>query len=289
MSQDEKKKVDKRVKSRNAFRSVKRYRLSFINENTFNEVWTIKMTQSKVVLSIILIIISISCVMATLIAFTPIRTLLPGYLKMSQRQENIVNSMMLDSLTTRIDINNAYLSNITDILLDNVEPETIIVPNDSVVSVIPVDSIMGASPAERQFIQQFEADERYNLSVLSPLVAEGMLFYAPVSGATIVETDDELATTLSLVVPALSPVSSIYGGTIVDAYYDVEKGNVVIIQHPNDFLSKYIGVGELLCGIGTKVVTGQRIGIISRQSQPQFSFELWHKGTALAPLDYIAF
>lgn len=289
MSQDEKKKADKRVKSHNAFKSVKRYRLSFINENTFNEVWTINMTQTKVVLSIILIIISISCVMATLIAFTPIRTLLPGYLKMSQRQENIVNSMMLDSLTTRVNINNAYLSNITDILLDNVVAETINIPNDSTINVIPIDSIMGASAAERQFIQQFEAEERFNLSVLSPLVAEGMLFYAPVTGATIVGNENELETTLSLVVPALAPVSSIYGGTVIDTYYDVEKGNVVIIQHPNDFLSKYIGVGELLCGVGAKVVTGQRIGIISRQSQPQFSFELWHKGTALPPLDYIAF
>lgn len=272
----------------NKYKSPKRFRLTFINENTFSEVWTVKMTQTRVVLLIVAIAISIACIMATLIAFTPIRTLLPGYLKTSQRQENIINSMRIDSLTTQVDINNAYLLNITDILTDNVKSEDITVPNDSALKVIPVDSIMVASSAERQFIQQFEADEQYNLSVLAPLVAEGMLFYAPVSGASI---DDRSVNemSLSLIVPALSSVSAVYAGTVIDAYSDAIKGNVIIVQHPNDFLSKYVGVGEILCHVGAKVVAGQRIGIISRNTQPRFAFELWHKGTALQPLDYIAF
>ncbi|MBR5898148.1 MAG: M23 family metallopeptidase [Muribaculaceae bacterium] len=271
------------------FKSPKRFRLSFVNENTFNEVWTIKMSQTKVVVSIIAIVGAVACVMATLIAFTPIRTLLPGYLKTSQRQENIVNSMMVDSLKMRVDINNAYLQNITDILTDNVVVEEVVIPNDSAVSAIPVDSIMGASPAELQFIQQFEDDERYNLSVLSPLVAEGMLFYAPVSGATVEEQLMDGSMALSLIVSSLSPVSAVYAGTVVDVYYDAMKGNVVIIQHSNDFLSKYIGVGETMCQVGAKVVAGQRIGMISRNPDSRFVFELWHKGTALQPLDYIAF
>lgn len=271
------------------FKSPKRFRLSFVNENTFNEVWTIKMSQTKVVVSIIAIVGAVACVMATLIAFTPIRTLLPGYLKTSQRQENIVNSMMVDSLKMRVDINNAYLQNITDILTDNVVAEEVVIPNDSAVSAIPVDSIMGASPAELQFIQQFEDDERYNLSVLSPLVAEGMLFFAPVSGATVEEQLMDGSMALSLIVPSLSPVSAVYAGTVVDVYYDAMKGNVVIIQHSNDFLSKYIGVGETMCQVGAKVVAGQRIGMISRNPDSRFVFELWHKGTALQPLDYIAF
>ena len=271
------------------FKSPKRFRLSFVNENTFNEVWTIKMSQTKVVVSIIAIVGAVACVMATLIAFTPIRTLLPGYLKTSQRQENIVNSMMVDSLKMRVDINNAYLQNVTDILTDNVVVEKVVIPNDSTVSIIPVDSIMGASPAELQFIQQFEDDERYNLSVLSPLVAEGMLFYAPVSGSTVEEQLMDGSMALSLIVPSLSPVSAVYAGTVVDVYYDAMKGNVVIIQHSNDFLSKYIGVGETMCQVGAKVVAGQRIGMISRNPDSRFVFELWHKGTALQPLDYIAF
>lgn len=279
----------KLLTTKRPFKSPKRFRLSFVNENTFNEVWTIKMSQTKVVVSIIAIVGAVACVMATLIAFTPIRTLLPGYLKTSQRQENIVNSMMVDSLKMRVDINNAYLQNITDILTDNVVVEEVVIPNDSAVSAIPVDSIMGASSAELQFIQQFEDDERYNLSVLSPLVAEGMLFFAPVSGATVEEQLMDGSMALSLIVPSLSPVSAVYAGTVVDVYYDAMKGNVVIIQHSNDFLSKYIGVGETMCQVGAKVVAGQRIGMISRNPDSRFVFELWHKGTALQPLDYIAF
>lgn len=266
----------------------KRFRLTFANETTNAELWTVKMSQSRVVLSVAGIALSVVCVVTTLIVFTPIRTLLPGYLKMSQRQENIVNSMMLDSLSTRVSINNAYLANLTDILTDNVEAEPMTVVNDTAVRLIPVDSIMGASEAERQFVRQFDEEERYNLSVLSPLVAEGMLFYAPVSGA---EVDTESLDGLTLIVPSLSPVSAVYNGTVVDCYYNATEGSVVIIQHPNDFISKYIGVGEAFCDKGTKVVTGQRIGIIGgRYKGPsRFRFELWHRGSALQPQDYIAF
>ena len=289
MNKDKVAQKRKLSETKRQFNSPKRFRLSFVNENTFNEVWTIKMSQTKVVVSIIVIVGAVACVMATLIAFTPIRTLLPGYLKMSQRQENVINSLMVDSLKTRVDINNAYLQNITDILTDNVVVEKVVIPNDSAVSTIPVDSIMGASPSELQFIKQFEDDERYNLSVLAPLVAEGMLFYAPVSGATVEEQQMDGSMALSLVVPSLSPVSAVYAGTVVDVYNDAMKGNVVIVQHANDFLSKYIGVGETLCQVGSKVVAGQRIGVISRNLDSRFMFELWHKGTALQPLDYIAF
>ena len=121
------------------------------------------------------------------------------------------------------------------------------------------------------------------------VVAEGMLFYAPVSGSTVEEQLMDGSMALSLIVPSLSPVSAVYAGTVVDVYYDAMKGNVVIIQHSNDFLSKYIGVGETMCQVGAKVVAGQRIGMISRNPDSRFVFELWHKGTALQPLDYIAF
>ena len=67
------------VKRAHSFKTNPRFRLSFINENTFNEVWTVKMSQRKVVLALILLLAAIGCMVATLIIFTPIRTLLPGY------------------------------------------------------------------------------------------------------------------------------------------------------------------------------------------------------------------
>lgn len=85
-------------RARHRLRTHRRFRLSFINENTFNEVWTIGMSQRKVIASIALIFVALGCMAATLIVFTPLRTLLPGYLKQEERQKNTVNVFRVDSL-----------------------------------------------------------------------------------------------------------------------------------------------------------------------------------------------
>lgn len=274
-------------KTSTRFKTQKKFRLTFINENSFNEVWSIKMSRTRVILSIFVIIIAIGCIVSTLIVSTPIRTLLPGYLKTSQRQENVINSMRIDSLSTNVNINNAYLSNIINILNDNIDTTSVTLPLVSdTIKYIPIDSIINSSPIERQFIQQFEDQEKFNLSVLAPIVAEGMMFYTPIYGASVKENDSPLS--IELITPTNSPISTIYNGTVIDSYYLPNIGNVIIIQHPNDFISKYSGINETFVSKGDKVTTGQRIGLSNKNKQ-SFSFELWHKGTQLNPLDYIAF
>ncbi len=280
-------------KSPHKLKHPKRFRLSFINDSTFNEVWSIKMTQTRVILSVIAIIAAGVCVISTIIVLTPIRTLLPGYLKTTQRQENILNSLRIDSLLTEANINNAYLNNISNILSDDIDTITFKANvHDSVNRVIPIDSIINASGNERQFIQQYEDQERFNLSVLAPIVAEGMMFYTPYTSAVIDNSDEVPPTQLLIITPSLSPVSSIYNGTVIDSYYSPSNANVIIIQHPNDFISIYSGIGETFVTKGDKVITGQRIGITQTkpaEKRHTSTFELWHKGTPLPALDYIAF
>ncbi len=275
------------------FKTNHRFRLAFINENTFNQVWTIKMTQTRVILSVLLLIAAIGCIVTTLIVFTPIRTLLPGYLKSSQLQENIANSLRIDSLTTEARISNAYIANISRILSGDADSTIIAnsIASDSA-AVLPIDSIVGASEAEKQFVRQFEAKEKFNLSVLSPIAAEGLSFYPPVSAASI---SDNNANTLgiNLIASRNAPISSIYNGTVVDCYYNSDTGYTIIVQHPNGFLSKYSGLGETFVEKGDKVSSGKRIGLSGKKSYYGATlpivFELWHKGTPLNPRDYFTF
>ncbi len=284
MSQQQNKPIHK-------FKTPKRFRLSFLNENTFNEVWTIKMSQTRVILAIIAIVVALLCIISTIIVATPIRTLLPGYLKGSQRQEYVINSLRIDSLFTQVDITNSYIANLTDILTDNVDTLAITTPTNATQQIIPVDSIMGASEKEKQFVRQFEEKEKFNLSVLSPIIAEGMAFYTPVKGA-IVSTAENAQIGITLISPYTTPISSIYNGTVIDSYYLSATGNTIIIQHPNDFISKYSGLSETFVNKGDKVKTSDRIGLIINGQQNNkrlLHFELWHNGTPLNPLDYIAF
>ncbi len=274
------------------FKTHRRFRLSFINENTFNQVWTIKMSQTRVVISILILLFAIGCVVSTLIVFTPIRTLLPGYLKHSQLQENLNNNARLDSLTAEAAITNAYLANIATILSGNIDTSIVVNTRQDSTTQLPVDSIIGASDAEKQFVRQFEDKEKFNLSVLSPLAAEGLSFFPPVATASVDdETSDVLGVTL--IASRNAAVSSIYSGTIVDCYYTSTNGYTIIVQHPNGFLSKYSGMGDAFVQKGDKVNTGARIGLCGKQDYSgrtlPLTIELWHKGTPLNPRDYIAF
>lgn len=274
------------------FKTHRRFRLSFINENTFNQVWTIKMTQTRVILSIMLILFAIGCIVATLIVFTPIRTLLPGYLKDAQFQKNITNSIRIDSLTTEARIANAYITNIKRILTDDIDTVAISATPLDTATTLPIDSIIGASEIEKQFVRQFEEKEKFNLSVLSPLAAEGITFYPPIATASI-STQTAEALGVRFITSRQAPISSIYNGTVVDCHYSDNNGYTIIVQHPNGFLSKYSGMAELFVANGDKIATGGRLGLSGKRDYTGASlpiiFELWHNGTPLNPRDYFAF
>ncbi|MCM1517024.1 MAG: M23 family metallopeptidase [Pseudoflavonifractor sp.] len=272
------------------FRTRRRYRLAFVNENTFNEVWTIKMTRSRVILSILLIMVAIGCVVTTLIVFTPVRTLLPGYLKRSQRQESVINNMRIDSLATEVEINNAYLANIHRILTDDIDTVTPV--RAEAVTTMPVDSLAGASDAERQFVRNFEERERYNLSVLSPSAAGGLAFLSPLSGGAVSAQSDG-AIGQSVIAPRGARVTAIYSGTVIESRYNPDGGYTVIIQHPDEFLSVLSGLAEVFVMKGDRVEAGAAVGMAggtSRSGLPvTLGVELWRGGTPLLPSDYIPF
>lgn len=278
-------------KHKHSFKTKSRFRLSFINENRFNEVWTMKFTRTEIVIASILLVAALSCLAATIIVMSPIRTLLPGYLKEGQRQENIVNSMRIDSLTTRVNINNAYISNLESLLAN---------PADSLPSAATVqhgeplspDSLLPASENERQFVRQFEENERFNLNVLSPIAADGISFYPPVSGATELNAEGQNEFSITLTAPPSSTVCAIYAGTVVDSYMTRGSRNTIILQHPNGFVSKYSGIHTPFAKTGEKIAKGAVIGITSPKESGQetaVTFELWNKGAALNPREYIVF
>lgn len=278
-------------KRKHSFKTKSRFRLSFINENRFNEVWTIKFTHTEIVITSLLLIAAISCLVATIIVLSPIRTLLPGYLKEGQRQENIVNSMRIDSMSTRVSINNAYISNLRS-LIDLQADTAIAAAATTQYTPMSPDSLLPASENEKLFVRQFEEEERFNLNVLSPIAAEGISFFPPVSHATELPGHEQPKTSIRLTSPPSSTVCAVYAGTVIDSYPTRGNRNTIIIQHPNGFVSKYSGVHTPFASTGDKVEKGSVIGITSPRDSGQetgITFELWNKGAALNPREYIVF
>lgn len=264
----------------------RRYRLTFENENTLHTIWTVNMSRFKAWTLGLIVIAGAACIAATVIVSTPLRTLLPGYLKAEQRQTHIINNMRVDSMATAIEINNAYIHNLTAILTGNLDSAAISPGSGQTVA----DTLVEPTDAEISFVRQWEERERYNLRVLTPLAAEGMVFSSPVSGATIDSLYTGPTVTLSLNVRRGAPMAAIYSGTVIDYDFSPEEGIRITIQHPNDFISHYSGMSEAFVSKGDKVRAGQNLGLINSTSPTQrrkATIEMWHKGTSINPLDYI--
>ena len=274
-------------RKKHPLRTRRRFRLSFINENTFNEIWTLKLSQRKVVALTVLLIVALGSTIAMLIVFTPLKTLLPGYLKQSQRQENIVNSMRVDSLMTQMRISQAYNDNFRKILAGDTSSEL----SGETAENAPqsIDSLISASEAERKFVKQYDSDNKYNVTILSSIATDGLSLRNPLpSGSASSVQPKNLE--LHVNAPDKSTVTAMHQGLVIDTYYTPELDNVVIIQNQEGFVSKYSGITALFVEEGSKVSAGSALGLIKHRdgtAAKPLVLEIWNKGTKLNPADYI--
>lgn len=86
------------------------------------------------------------------------------------------------------------------------------------------------------------------------------------------------------------PIHAVAAGKIVFAEWLRGFGNLLIIDHGNDFLSVYANNESLLGAVGAIVTAGQSIALVGNSGghpDPGLYFELRHRGQAFDPLKWI--
>ena len=267
----------------------RRLRLSLINLNSLQPVFEFSGRRSRFIWAAVILFIATGIFWLLLLGFTPLGTILPGRMPNELRDRYVHMSVRLDSISATSAINNQYAENIRAILEG--APDTATRPQTQPpIQEIPLDSLMQASDAEKRFVSSYDDAERFNLSVLSPIAAEGMPFYPPVPSALDVNVNiapgDIPAATIS--VGKATPISAVYRGTVLNTYYTTGRGLTVVVQHPNDFISIHTGLSDVFVKRGDKVSAGTRLGLASSDHYP-LTFELWHNGSPLDPTEYISF
>lgn len=260
--------VGSRRRTARPLKTRRRWRVEIINENTLARVWSMRLSEFKAWIAGGALIAAIGSLIAVILIFTPIRSLLSGELPGDLRDRYTELALKLDSVSERARISEAYSSNIVAILTDSVSEDD--VRRRVETTVATTDSFITASEREKQFVQQFESRERFNLSVLSPIAAEGMIFEAPTA------TD-----------AGTGNVCAIYRGTVIALDYGSNGLGVIAIQHPNDFISVYSNLSDTYVEKGAKILAGQRIG--ASTTDAPLLFELWHSGTLLDTPQYIKY
>lgn len=220
-----------------------------------------------------------------IIFITPLKALLPGYMGEDQRKSTVEALIRLDSLRTAYEARQQWLDNVINVLDTDREP------SDSlrlVVNANPMttDSLIGPSKEESRFVAQMQRREKFNISILAPLAAEGLRFSTPAPGA--IFTDRDRTTRRARVAVGRSAtLGAVADGIVIDVQYSpAEGGYSVIVQHSKGFLSRIGRVGRPLVRAGEKVDAGQAVGVVLDATGHQtalITLEIWRNGQALAP------
>lgn len=283
ITEPDKRHREQRVRHR--LRTHRRFRLSFVNENTFNEVWTIGMSQRKVIASIALIFVALGCMAATLIVFTPLRTLLPGYLKQEERRENAINVFRVDSLLKAGRETSEYLATLTSILQGDSSIATYARRQVSVVSghSVSPDSLLPATPAEENFVRMVEERKRYSVGDRTSAPGVSAIFLFPVRGARLLSDPTSDHTVVSP--PRNASVTAPGTATVVATSYSPSGLWAVTLQHPNGYVTIIDGLSVCMVKAGDSVSAGESLG--SADTSHDVTIQLWSTGIRLNPLRFM--
>ena len=272
---------------------VDKYRLVILNENTFQEKFSLKLSRLNVfvfggVFSVLLIVLT-----SLLIAFTGLREYIPGYSSTSLKKKATRLVYEADSLKMRLAIIEHYTKALRPVLTGEIVPEKIDSIKNEAQSITLDEAKLQATKQDSLFRAKVEGKDRY------PLLegAEGrakVVFFSPLTGNVSQEfsmNDKHYA--LDIVAQTGTPVKAIADGTVILAEWTAETGYVITIQHPNEFISVYKHNGTLLKQQGDIVKSGEAIASVGSTGElttgPHLHFELWSNGFPVNPTDYVDF
>lgn len=270
------------------------YRVSVLNENTLEESWHIRLSRLSVLVYASTLILLTFILLTILIFATPLRYYLPGYNEGGNRPEIVSRAMHLDSLKKEVELQAGYLDVIRSIIKGEVKPDSI-AQLDSAQLKEKAISFVEKSKAEKEFIENYESEEKYNLSNITGVKNKNVyVFFRPVKGVISSSFNpSENQYGINIITSKGETVLSVLSGTVVFTGFTFDVGWVISIQHENGYLSVYKNNSRLLKKIGDSVKAGEGIAVTGETSgntpPEQFYFELWQQGKPMNPEDLIIF
>lgn len=230
-----------------------------------------------------------------LIAFTPVRTLIPGYPNAASKATAVQNAIKIDSLESLMSRWNIYAENLRRVV-DGESPLAI----DSVMRTQPsspadtsgISALAGRDSLLRAVVAE---EEQFDLSgTPKSLPVEGLHFFTPLKGVVSRAYDPVLHPYVDVTAPAGSVVVSVLDGTVIFTDWSDEGMYTIAVQHGQDIISIYRHNQKLLKSVGDRVGAGVPIALLGgnvslSNSGDHLHFELWHAGEALNPALYISF
>jgi murein DD-endopeptidase MepM/ murein hydrolase activator NlpD len=279
---------NKKQKKNSINKLTRSYKVVVSSEDTFEERLSFSTNKFNVFLvlslySIILIAFTISVVF-----FTQIREMVPGYSSSDLLTQAIYLTKKTDSLENELELNNTFYKSIENVLSG--KTEQIIYKDTLAVSKEKdnVDFQAVLANAEDSILRKYvEEEDKFNLTK-NELVIENKMFVSPVKGQ-ITQKFDPLNNhfALDILVDTGTPVKSILEGKVIFSEWSIDTGHVLIIDHGDDIISVYKHNSKVLKTQNNFVKAGEVIAYSGNQGTlstgPHLHFELWKNGTPINP------
>jgi murein DD-endopeptidase MepM/ murein hydrolase activator NlpD len=274
-----------------------KYRITVVNDTTFDEVWKVKLTGYTAFLAIVFFFIFIIGATTFLIAFTNLKEFIPGYPDVNMRRNILISAIRLDSLDAELALRDKYFANLNAIISGN-QPAEMYVHQDTTRNYKSIN--FKTSPKDSALRARVENEERYNLTLgqSSPESFTGLAnlhFFPPVKG--IISGRYDVRTKhfgTDIVTMPKAIVSSALDGTVIFTGWTMETGFVIEVQHSNNIVSVYKHNASLMKETGDLVRAGEAISVVGDSGElytsgPHLHFEIWYKGSSLDPEKHILF
>lgn len=234
-----------------------KFKVVIIHPDTMEEKGGFSMSRLNFWSTFIVYSLIIIAITTCVIFFTSIRELIPGYTDVTLDRRVYNMERKADSIDVIFHQNEAYIENLKRIINDeDMSSDNMMVRSKTYVNVpaffVPMTGLV---------TNHFNSNNKH-------------------FGVDVVAKDDAV-------------IRATADGTVVFSDWSVEGGYIIGIQHNKNLVSIYKHNASVMKHVGEKVKAGDAIAILggggTTSTGPHMHFELWYKGNALNPEDYISF
>lgn len=271
------------------------FRLALIDNQSHKQLLTLHFTRTSFFVTIVSILVMLCVAIYSIIAFTPVRTFIPGYPDAVSKRAAIQNAITIDSLQTVIYKWGLYSENLKRVMegMDPVKIDSLITAGmQEHAAASDIKEIMKRDSLLREHVKE---EEQFGISARTKrnLPIEGMHFFSPLKGVVSQGYDPIIHPYIDITAPEGSVVKATLDGTVIHAGWSEDTGYTIQLQHEGDIISIYRHNEKLLKKTGDKVTAGSPIALVGNTGEistgAHLHFELWHKGEAVNPTLYINF
>lgn len=276
------------------------YRLVILNHETYKEIGSYQLNLLNVYTLLSMLMVIGALLVTLLLFFTPLKRLIPGY-GQTNTKDYITLYKKVETMEKEMGAQALYISRVQKLINGEVEMPNVANLKKDVASKpvnsepVPKSDAEIALEDEQLIEKQISNVASQRLSnVVKPFTIEQLYFISPVQGEISERMNaDKNHLGIDIIVPKNTDVKAVMDGTILSADWNSETGNSMTILHSNELISVYRHNSKLFKKTGDYVKAGEVVAIAGNSGEltngPHLHFELWYRGKAVNPEDYIRF